>query len=87
MVNAFKKTENRPNMTLPFDQSTNVQDIMVNWPQTVPVFLKHQMSCIGCYVGPFHTIADACFEHNIDEQLFWKELAVAMASDPKSQLR
>lgn len=83
MGNVFKPIKKYPD--LPFDQSTNVQDIMVSWPQTVSIFLKHQMLCIGCYVGPFHTISDACFEHDIDEQQLWSELAVVMASGSISQ--
>jgi hybrid cluster-associated redox disulfide protein len=65
-------------MALPFDRNTTVQDILVNWPQTAPVFLKHQMLCVGCYVGPFHTVEDACFEHNIDEDVFWHDLAAVV---------
>ena len=73
------QTDSNPKMALPFDRQSNVQDVLVDWPQTVPVFLKHRMLCVGCYVGPFHTIKDACLEHDIDEQMFLHDLAVALA--------
>lgn len=78
MKNALKTTETCPTVVVPFDKSTSVSDIMANWPQTVPVFLKYQMLCVGCYVGPFHTIADACVEHGIDEQKLWRDLAISL---------
>ena len=34
-------------------------DIMNIWPETLPVFLAHRMSCIGCYLSPFDTLEDA----------------------------
>ena len=64
---------------LPFDMETSVSEIMAEWPQTVPVFLKHKMMCIGCFVGPFHTLSDACFEHGLDEALICAEFAAVMA--------
>lgn len=57
----------------------SVSEIMAEWPETVPVFLKHKMLCVGCFVGAFHTIADACFEHDLDEMQLCAELAAALA--------
>lgn len=55
----------------------SVQDIMTAWPATISVFLKHKMICVGCLVAPFHTIAEACAEHDIDEDGFRNELIMA----------
>jgi hybrid cluster-associated redox disulfide protein len=81
MRNPSETPKSGPNAGLPFDKHTSVSDIMVNWPQTVPVFIKYQMLCVGCYAGPFHTIADACFEHDIAEQKLLHDLAIALAAD------
>ncbi len=58
------------------DQS--VSEIMTTWPQTVRVFLRHGMHCVGCKVGPFHTIEDACLEYHLDEADFRRELETAI---------
>ena len=77
MKNASKLAKTHPRLTLPFDENTSVADIISKCPQTVSVFLKYQMLCVGCYVGPFHTIADASIEHDIDEQQLWRDLVMS----------
>ncbi len=54
--------------------------IMDRWPQTLSVFIKHQMLCIGCTIAPFHTITDACREHNLEEDKIVAELIAAIKS-------
>ena len=54
--------------------------IMDRWPQTFSVFIKHQMLCIGCTIAPFHTITDACREHNLEEGKIVAELIAAIKS-------
>ncbi|MFY0679610.1 MAG: DUF1858 domain-containing protein [Thalassovita sp.] len=56
-----------------------LDDVMKRWPATIQVFLRHNMLCVGCLVNPFHTIADACMEYGLDEQLFLSELRRAVS--------
>lgn len=51
---------------------------MSDWPQTIPVFVRHDMLCVGCMIGPFHTVIDACLEYELDETRFRQELADAI---------
>ncbi len=44
-----------------------VDEIMRKWPATVAVMLSYRMLCVGCPIGTFHTLAEACREHEIDE--------------------
>jgi hybrid cluster-associated redox disulfide protein len=61
-----------PDMTL---------DLMMSvWPDTVAVFLRHKMLCVGCMVNPFHTVIDACREYGLDEQVFRAELHSAIGA-------
>jgi hybrid cluster-associated redox disulfide protein len=39
-----------------------VDEIMTTFPRTIAVFLRHRMSCVGCLMGSFHTVADAAEE-------------------------
>ncbi|WP_297339501.1 DUF1858 domain-containing protein [Pseudophaeobacter sp.] len=59
------------------DPDLALADLMTKWPQTIPVFVRHKMLCVGCLVSPFHTIADACAEYHLDEEVFLAELKTA----------
>lgn len=61
-----------------------VDDVMRRWPVTIRVFLKHRMHCVGCPITCFHTVRDACREHNVDEADFMAELAAVIAKGPIS---
>jgi len=62
-------------------------DIMRRWPETVTVFIAHKMLCVGCVIGPFHSIDDACAEYGIDPDALLAELhaAVRAAAGPAGQ--
>ena len=63
---------------LTVDPDMPVDTIMRRWPATVRVFMKHRMLCIGCPIGPFHTVTDACLAHGVSEVSFVHELEDAM---------
>ncbi|MFK7940629.1 MAG: DUF1858 domain-containing protein [Roseovarius sp.] len=60
------------------DRDLPLSDIMTLWPQTIEVFLRHKMLCVGCLVSPLHTIVDACAEYHLDEDTFVSELMAAV---------
>jgi hybrid cluster-associated redox disulfide protein len=60
------------------DQGLSLDDLMTLWPATVPVFLRHGMHCVGCPIGPFHTVVEACAEYGLDEDAFRAELERAI---------
>lgn len=57
-----------------------LSDLMKRYPQTVPVFMRHRMLCVGCPIGPFHSISDACMLYALDEDEFRAELEAAIGS-------
>ena len=61
----------------PDDPDIPLADLMTHWPETIPVFMRHKMLCVGCLISPFHTIVDACNEYGLDEQTFVAELLEA----------
>lgn len=63
------------------DREMTVDEIMRRWPATIRVFIRNGMLCIGCPIGVFHTVKDACDAHRLDEETFSRELLAAMASD------
>ncbi|WP_367615131.1 DUF1858 domain-containing protein [Rhodoplanes serenus] len=62
------------------DSDRLVVEVMRETPATVRVFLDHRMRCVGCPIGPFHTVADACREHGIDPVRFIAALRAAAAA-------
>lgn len=60
------------------DPDLVLADLLEAWPETIPVFLRHRMLCVGCLVNPFHTIADACAEYDLDQDRFVEELSAAV---------
>ena len=65
------------------DPDLVLNDLMTQWPQTIPVFLRHRMACVGCAVNPFQTVTDACVAYGIDPDDFYAQLAATLtASHP-----
>ncbi|MEK0165705.1 DUF1858 domain-containing protein [Phaeobacter sp. JH20_36] len=52
--------------------------LLTTWPETLRVFMDHGMLCVGCMVSPFHSVAEACAEYHLNEDMFRLELAEAV---------
>ena len=48
------------------------------WPETIAVFMRHKMLCVGCQITPFHKVIDVCLEYDLDERIFCSGLRVAI---------
>lgn len=64
--------------TAAIDPDMPVDEIMRRWPATMRVFMRRQMLCIGCPIGMFHTVGEACEAHSLDEEAFSLELLGAV---------
>lgn len=42
-----------------------VAELLTRWPQAIPLFLHHQMACVGCTMSPFETLADVAAVYDI----------------------
>jgi hybrid cluster-associated redox disulfide protein len=58
-----------------------VDELMRKSPSAIAVFLKYQMKCVGCPIGPFHTIEDACREHSVDRAAFIADVRRAIDAE------
>ena len=63
-----------------------VEDVMRDWPATIRTFLDFELACVGCPIATFHTVADSCHAHGIEEATFLAALraVVARATDQGS---
>jgi hybrid cluster-associated redox disulfide protein len=55
-----------------------VQGVIERHPQIIAVFTRNRMQCVGCYIAPFHTIADSAREHAISLEALLDDLNRAL---------
>lgn len=63
-----------------FSSDLSVEHILAEWPQTLPVFIRFHMLCIGCPIAPFHTLGEACLAHEIGLEQVEAALRSAVSS-------
>jgi hybrid cluster-associated redox disulfide protein len=59
-----------PNLTL--------QGLFAAWPETISVFIRHHMHCVGCSMSSFDTILDAAENYNLAWDALLAELQDAV---------
>ncbi len=52
----------------------NIKEVIEKYPETVPVFGKYNMGCIGCIAASFEKIKDIAGVHGVDVNSFLKDL-------------
>jgi len=67
------------------DPDLTVAEIMEAWPETISVFIRHRMLCVGCPIRRFHSIETICRLYGYPSSQFLNELSKAITS--KSSLR
>lgn len=55
-----------------------VREVVESHPQTIAVFVKHGLNCVGCYIAPFHTITDTAREYALRIEPLLSELNSAI---------
>jgi hybrid cluster-associated redox disulfide protein len=60
------------------DEDMNIREVIEKYPETVPVFGKYNMGCIGCIAASFEKLKDIASVHGIDVKSFVKELNEAV---------
>lgn len=74
--------KNRSSVFLEVTPQVIVAQIMEHYPETIEVFLRHHMSCVGCSLSAFDTLADAALVHDISLDLLIHELTQAIHHPP-----
>ncbi|MCX6798548.1 MAG: DUF1858 domain-containing protein [Candidatus Diapherotrites archaeon] len=47
---------------------TTLGDVVMRFPQAVPVMLSHGLHCVGCQVASFETVSQGAAAHGMDEE-------------------
>lgn len=61
---------------------SRIGDLMRKYPGAIPVFLRHRMVCVGCWMAKFDTVADAVWNYGLDMETFLWELNQSVYSSP-----
>jgi hybrid cluster-associated redox disulfide protein len=51
-----------------------VAEVMHRWPQTIPIFLRYRMACVGCPIASFETLAEVAEIYSLELDCFVNEL-------------
>lgn len=61
-------------------KDTIISDIMMNAPETMPLFQGIGMHCMGCALASGETVEQACDAHGVEVEGFIKNLNEFIAS-------
>ena len=57
-----------------------IEEVVRKYPQTVPVFFKHGLACVGCHVARFENIQQGAMAHGIIAEKLLEDLNKVAAS-------
>jgi len=60
-----------------------IGEVIDKYPDTIHIFVKHGLGCVGCAVAGFENIRRGAMAHGVDLDLLMKDLndMVAVAQD------
>ena len=59
-------------------KETSILEVVKNHPETIEVFQKHGLSCIGCPFAMMETLEQGAKSHGIDVDELVKELNITV---------
>lgn len=60
------------------NEDMNIKEVIDKYPETLSVFAKYNMGCIGCIAASFEKISDIAAVHGVDVKTFVKDLNAAI---------
>ena len=54
-----------------------ISDVVKKHPETIPVFMKHGLHCIGCAVAAFESVGEGAAAHGIEVEALVPDLNAA----------
>lgn len=65
----------------PITADSLVQHVVEHYPRTIAIFARHGLQCVGCYISPFHTVADSAREYNMALERLLSDLNQAISAE------
>jgi hybrid cluster-associated redox disulfide protein len=47
-------------------KENTIEEVVTKYPESVMVFMKHGLHCVGCHVSAFESIEEGAMAHGID---------------------
>lgn len=69
----------------PITPETILDDLMRTYRETIPIFIRRKMMCIGCPVVRLHDVREACYEHGVSLDEFLAEVNEVVARQVDGQ--
>jgi hybrid cluster-associated redox disulfide protein len=84
-VRVYSNQEGNLTMGRPtLNPDMTVADLLREWPETIPIFIKHRMACVGCSVSAFETIRGAAGVYQLPFESFVEEIQEVMDGGRKT---
>ena len=62
-----------------------VDQIIRDYPETINVFMKHGLGCVGCLMSESESLEEAVAVHDLDLENFLKDLNDSLKEDGKTE--
>ena len=63
-----------------FTKDTIISEVMMNAPESAPLFQAIGMHCLGCAMATGESIEEACMVHGVDPDAFLENLNAFIAN-------
>ncbi len=57
-----------------------IEEVVTQYPETMMVFMKHGLHCVGCHVSAFESIEDGAISHGINVEALVADLNKVISS-------
>ena len=57
-----------------------IEEVVTQYPETMMVFMKHGLHCVGCHVSAFESIEDGAISHGINVDALVADLNKVISS-------
>jgi len=65
-------------MTITKDMT--IEKVVTEYPETMMVFMKHGLHCVGCHVSAFESVEDGAMAHGINVDALVDDLNKVISS-------
>ncbi len=60
-------------------KNMGITDVVMQYPDAVPVFQKYGMHCLGCAAARFENVEEGCLAHGIDPDAMVRDINAAIS--------
>lgn len=80
----FEEINLEPGEAIEITPDMIIGDVAAAFPQTLLVFQKAGIHCIGCYASTFESIQEGCLKHNLSPKKICKALNEAIQKSKRN---